>query len=71
MADTIDDAQKLDELWQEKCLAEQKERKKYQREYKEGDFTDCVECGEEIYPQARLEAGYLTCIECAREKEGK
>lgn len=72
MADTIDDAQELDALWQEKCRFEQNQKKLNQRQYKLGDFTDCIECGEEIYPEARLKAGYLTCIYCARElEEGK
>lgn len=70
-ADTLDQAQILEEHWQKECLRKTQNTASKQREYTEGDNTDCTECGDIIIPQARLEAGYLTCISCAEEIERK
>jgi phage/conjugal plasmid C-4 type zinc finger TraR family protein len=65
MSDIIDRANDLAQKFQDKSLAEHKEktRHKYPYDINEGDF-DCYECGE-IIPVARRQlTGSELCIDC-------
>jgi RNA polymerase-binding transcription factor DksA len=68
MADTIDDAQAVNELHQELSLREF--RTKLAHAPAEFNGKDCTICGEPVEP-ARLLLGFWYCIECARLLEHK
>jgi RNA polymerase-binding transcription factor DksA len=70
MADTIDDAQSVNELHQEVSLHNFKETldPKLQPNYDEWDGENCVDCGEGI-PAQRVLMLRCRCVSCQEDLE--
>lgn len=66
MADTIDDAQAVNELHQELSL--RAFRLRVRTPPLEFDGTNCTDCGEAVEPP-RLALGFWRCIDCATRLE--
>lgn len=67
MADTIDDAQAVNELHQEVSLRNQR-AKVLPEQHPDFDGAHCVDCEVEI-PPLRLSWGKVRCVDCQEELE--
>jgi RNA polymerase-binding transcription factor DksA len=69
MADTIDDAQAYNEVYQKVSLDNFRARLAPEV-HPDFDGINCVDCGDTM-PKQRLVLGRIRCVECQQERESR